>query len=440
MISKFCNRLALTAAIFFVAFLLFGCSDFFHPVESTPTPSEYQYNYWLLKKTYLYESELDTIDADGDKVEGLYKALSDPYTRYVPPSKSEQASISMNTSIVQGDVGMEYFLDTSTATLSTNGNHPLFIYRVYEKSPAAEAGLPRYGNIIEVNGVDLALSPTDPSGYSVYATYDSILTYNKEIAYTIIFAQDTIRDTLVKTDVYAPTIFLDTVSGITVISITGFKQTTVNRTEGTYGEMKAYLDSTKDETNVRVLNLMNNPGGHVNHCIPMADLFISSGPISTRTWRAFDGAGTSSRHSKTVYAKAGDSGENNNFVLLVNGNSASCAEIFAAAVSEGADIPVIGTTTYGKGIGQTTWTTVDNGMAIITNLEFLTPKGNSYHKKGVVPDYACEGKATIACGVGGAKYLYGEATALKKSTSKQSEYVTLKRGGNSFGGAFIEGN
>ncbi|MCQ2091502.1 MAG: S41 family peptidase [Fibrobacter sp.] len=438
MTSKFSKKTALTAAMFFVAFLLFGCSDFFHPVESTPTPTEYQYNYWLLKRTYLYESDLDTLDADGDKVENLYKALSDPYTRYVPPSKSEQTSISMNTSIVQGDVGMEYLLDASTATLSANGNHPLFIYRVYEKSPAAEAGFPRYGNIIEVNGVDLVLSPDDPTGYSVYNTYDSVLTYNKEIAYTIVFAQDTIRDTLTKTDIYAPTVFLDTVDGITVISITGFKQTTINQTSGSLGELKAYLDSTRAETNVRILNLMNNPGGHVNQCIPMADLFVSSGVLSSRYWKAFDASGKSLTLSRTIYAQNGDAGENRKFVLLVNESSASCAEIFAASVSEGANIPVIGKTSFGKGIGQTTWTTIENGMAIITNLEFLTPKGNSYHRKGIVPDYVCEGKASVSCAVTLIKNNFDKATALKKRAPKLDEFVALKRGVSSFGGAFIE--
>ena len=433
------------AAMFFVAFLFCGCGDFFHPVKSTPTPTEYEYNYWLLQKTYLFEEELESLSPHGDSVENLYyprSGLKDWYTRYVPPSNSESASITMNTSIVQGDVGMEYFLDTSSNTLKITGDHPLFIARVYAESPAGRAGIPRYGNIISANDVDLVLAPQDRSGRSVVATYDSILNYSKEISLVVATYESLKVDTfdLVKEDVYAPTVFLDTVAGIEVITIDGFKQTTVNRKAGTFGELKSHLDSTKGEKNARVLNLLNNGGGHVSQCVAMADLFVTDGPLSTQFWRTFNGGGKSVSLSRTTSATPGDAGENHKFVLLVNERSASCAEIFTAAVAEGAGVPVVGTRTYGKGIGQTTWQTIDNGIAIITNLKFLTPKGNTYHGKGIEPDYPCEGAATIACGVEAAKTIYGNGPTLKKSASGPHEFITLKKRSSDLGGAFMEGN
>lgn len=448
MTSNLVQKSSLMATITFVAFLYLGCSDFFHPVKSTPTPTEYEYNYWLLQKTYLFEEELTTLSPEGDSVENLYypkSGLKDWYTRYVPPSNSESASISMNTSIVQGDVGMEYLLDTSSATLSITANHPLFVGRVYAESPAGRAGIPRYGNIVSANGVDLVLSSQDPSGFSVKSVYDSVINYSKEISlviakYSSLTADSVNVDTfnLIKEDVYAPTIFLDTVKGIEVITIDGFKQTTVNRTAGTYGELKAHLDSTKGENNVRVLNLLNNPGGHVSQCVSMADLFVSEGPLSTQFWRTFDGSGNAVSLSRTTSAKPGDAGEGHKFVLLVNGRSASCSEIFTAAVAEGADIPVVGTRTYGKGIGQTTWNTIDKGMAIITNLKFLTPKGNTYHGKGIEPDYVCANGATIDCGVETAKQIYEIKGGSKKTASRLYEFITLKRRSIDLGGAFIE--
>ena len=72
----------------------------------------------------------------------------------------------MNTSIVAGDVGMEY----SEFAME----HPLVIYRVYDKSPAGRAGVPRYGNILTANGVDIA-------GNRARAIYDSVLAYSKDI-------------------------------------------------------------------------------------------------------------------------------------------------------------------------------------------------------------------------------------------------------------------
>ena len=81
-------------------FLLTACGDFMEPVESTPSPTEYEFNYWLLNRVYLYEDELKNLPPEGDSIPLLYNSLSDKYSRYYPPSKSEAAENQMNTSIV----------------------------------------------------------------------------------------------------------------------------------------------------------------------------------------------------------------------------------------------------------------------------------------------------------------------------------------------------
>ncbi|MBR4559158.1 MAG: peptidase S41 [Fibrobacter sp.] len=409
------------AAVF--ALFLAGCSDFLEPVKSTPEPTEYSYNYWLLQRTYLYEDELPQLDENGDSVSELYSKLSDRFTRYVPPSKSEETSIHINTSIVPGDVGMEYNVFPET-------EHPLTISRVYAESPAGRAKVPRYGNILNVNGVEI-------TGDAAYATYDSVLSHSKEISMKVAYKGDTTLFKMTKEDVYAPTIFVDTLNETVVITITSFKLNTVNREEGTLGELKAYLDSTQNYSQPRLIDLRNNPGGHVNHCTAMADLFIESGDISTRFWRTFAPDGESIHRTETEVAKSGDAGEKSKFVALVNKNSASCAEIFAAAIQEGADIPIAGTATYGKGIGQSTWKTPAGALAIITNLEFLTPKGNSYNKVGVTPDYTCE-SATYQCGLDAIQKFYGKKS--KKSSGSLLEAKKYLRQKTFTEGALLPGD
>ena len=416
------KRLSLVSRLTSLVFLT-ACSDFFEPVDSTPTPTEYTYNYWLLQRLYLYEDELPLLDEQGDSVTELYKKLSDPYTRYIPPAKSASTISSMNTSIVAGDVGMEY----SEFAME----HPLVIYRVYDKSPAGRAGVPRYGNILTANGVNIA-------GNRARAIYDSVLAYSKDITIKVAYQGDTTDYKLTKEDVYAPTVFIDTLSGVEIITITGFKLNTVDQKEGTFGELKTYLESTRNTDKPRLIDLRNNPGGHVVHCTAMADLFIEKGPVSIRTSRGAAGDGTPTYTTQTIIAKSGDAGEKKNFVVLVNKNSASCAEIFAAAISEGADIKVAGDTTYGKGIGQSTWKTMNGGLAIITNLEFLTPKGNSYHKKGIVPDYVCE-PATLPCGLEAIQKYYGKSVT-KTAFPDYFTDITALRPQNIFdGGALLEG-
>ena len=393
------------------------------PVKATGTPSEYEYNYWLLQKTYLYEDELADLPEHGDSVQALYEKLEDGYTRYVPPSKSESAAISINTSMVEGDIGIEYAYAMQ--------NYPVVVYRVYPESPAARAGVPRYGIIISANGISL-------EGGNAFAVYDSVLNYSSDVELEILKDSTVTTYTMKKETVYAPTVFVDTISGTIFITITTFKLTTYDQQEGTLGELRSYLDSTSDYKKPRVIDIRNNPGGHVNQCIPAADLFVSKGTLSTRSWRGFDGYGNNAYNKTSAVASAGDPGEKGKFVILANGGSASCAEIFAAAVTELADIPVVGDTTFGKGIGQTNWNTIDGGLAIITNLEFLTPKGNSYHKKGIIPQYPCEGSATTSCAIDAIEKHFGTKSKKKSSSfTFDKELTELPRKTSSIGGAIV---
>lgn len=403
--------------------LLTACSDFFEPVESTSEPTEYGFNYWLLQETYLYEDELPQLDAQGDSVAELYEALEDPFTRYIPPSKSEETSSHINTSIVQGDIGLEY-------SLYPGAEHPLVISRVYPGSPADMAKVPRYGTILEINGVDIV-------GENAYSTYDSILNVNKAIDLKIAYQGDSLHYEMEKADIYAPTVFVDSMNGIEIITIRGFKPSTIDTKNGTLGELKAHLDSTQSTNSARLIDLRGNPGGHVNQCIAMADLFIKEGIISSRKWRSFEPDGESVYRNETEYAQSGDAGEEKKFIVLINKGSASCAEIFAVALQEEAGIPVAGETSYGKGIGQSTWNTPAGGLAIITNLEFLTPKGNSYHKKGIVPDFPCE-TASLQCGFDAIQNYYGKTK--QKSIGFHINELPVLRKEKALIGALLQGN
>jgi hypothetical protein len=107
---------------------LLGCSDFIHPVKSTPEPTEYSFNYWLLQRLYLYEDELPNLPEEGDSVQTLYSILKDPYTNYTIPSKSEDRATQTNTSkIIGGDVGMRYYNIVDV-------EYPIFISRLHNSA------------------------------------------------------------------------------------------------------------------------------------------------------------------------------------------------------------------------------------------------------------------------------------------------------------------
>lgn len=412
---------------------LLGCSDFISPVKSTPEPeSEYAFNYWLLNNIYLYEDELSNLKEDGDSVQSLYNTLKDPYTNYTPPPKSKDRITHLNTSMIAGDVGMRYFNYPDL-------EHPIIISRVYPQSPAGKAGVPRYGNIISVNDVELI-------GDKAKATYDSILTYNKTVKLNVAYKGETKLYELQKETIFAPTIFVDTLfedtskgyPGIIFITIEGFKPTTVDQDSGSYGELKTYLKSTVSDKRVRVLDLRGNPGGYVKQSTLMADLFVSKGTLSTTQSRSLNADGESIHASSVEIAKAGDPGESGNFIILANQATASAAEIFIAAVTELTDIPLIGSRTYGKGIGQTTFFTYSGGLATITNYHFLTPKGNSYHKVGISPKYECDNTIGEICAAKIANKLYGVKSSYQEDNNLAKQYRENTEGSKNFEGGAIQ--
>ena len=73
-------------------------------------------------------------------------------------------------------------------------------------------------------------------------------------------------------------------------------------------------------------------------------------------------------------------------VVLVNENSASASEIFAAAMQENGVATIIGTTTYGKGLIQRSWNLSSGYELKVTVEEYCTPNKNVIQKKGLAPD------------------------------------------------------
>jgi carboxyl-terminal processing protease len=73
-------------------------------------------------------------------------------------------------------------------------------------------------------------------------------------------------------------------------------------------------------------------------------------------------------------------------LVLVNGNSASASELFAASLRDFCDVKLVGTQTFGKGIMQSTFG-LKKGAVTMTVAAYSTTKSECYHKIGLTPDY-----------------------------------------------------
>jgi carboxyl-terminal processing protease len=145
-----------------------------------------------------------------------------------------------------------------------------------------------------------------------------------------------------------------------------------------------------------VLDLRNNPGGVLEAGVAVADAFLDHGVIVTA-----DGRTPDSRFE--MDATAGDVLDGAPLVVLVNGGTASAAEIVAGALKDHGRAEIIGHRTYGKGTVQTVMP-LSRGALKLTTSRYFTPSGASIHEKGILPDLVIEGRepAPVDLGADGA--------------------------------------
>lgn len=127
-----------------------------------------------------------------------------------------------------------------------------------------------------------------------------------------------------------------------------------------------------------VLDLRGNGGGYGDEATAVAGLFIG-GPIFITRERA--GPPRSAR-AKSHAAIA------ERLAVLVDGDSASAAEIVAGAIQDAGAGTIVGTKTFGKGLVQSVFPLPDGSAIKLTTARYTTPKGRDIDRIGIVPDLA----------------------------------------------------
>jgi carboxyl-terminal processing protease len=143
--------------------------------------------------------------------------------------------------------------------------------------------------------------------------------------------------------------------------------------------MKALEEESKGTLKGLVLDLRNNPGGLLDQAIKISDRFIESGLICSVEGRKED-------QKMKFYAHPDGNLARYPLVVLVNGGSASGAEIVAGAIQDHGRGILVGTHTFGKGSVQTIIPLKDGSGLRLTTARYYTPSGRSIQAKGIVPD------------------------------------------------------
>lgn len=316
----------------------------------------------ILKK-YLekdYIGELDEEKMLEAALKGYVAGIGDKYTEYLTNDELEDLMVSVNGNYV----GIGIYM-------TKNDDGDILVLLPIEGSPAKEADL-QTGDIIkkvdgkECNGLELTDVSNMVKGEEGTKVNLEILRDNKTFSIDVERRKVEIK--------YIETKVLD--GNIGYIEMLGFE-------ENCTAKFKEELEKLKKQNiNSLIIDLRENGGGLVTEAISMSELFVPMGDIILKTY--------DKNNIETVTKSTNPSTEKMKIVVLVNENSASATEIFAAAIQDNEVGTIIGTTTYGKGIMQEVEPLAIGGALKVTIEEFRTPKGNKIHEVGITPDIEVE--------------------------------------------------
>lgn len=307
-----------------------------------------------------YYIEPNATDLEDGMCRGLMSGLKDPYSAYM--TEEEYTSwLESVTGEFEG-IGISF-------TTDENGNY--VIVSVFKDSPAEKAGLKEGDFILAADGkaypnMDaLSAAIKGKRGTKVTVTYE-----REGKAHDV----DIIRDKIEETSVESKMLDND----IGYIAISSFAENTAK-------EFRVQLDEMESKkVNGLIIDLRNNGGGMVTTCQQIADMLLGEGEIVSMENQAGEESVLNSDAEKTELP----------YVILVNENSASASEILAGAVKDNTDNPLVGVTTFGKGIVQTSGQLDDGSALELTTMQYFSPNGNKIHKKGVKPDYVVKNTGT----------------------------------------------
>ena len=138
-----------------------------------------------------------------------------------------------------------------------------------------------------------------------------------------------------------------------------------------------------------ILDLRGNSGGILNEALKVADFFTDNEIITY----------TSGRDDSNIHYYTSKEGRlySGPLAILVDGETASAAEVLAAGLQDQSRAKIIGTKTFGKGTIQNVIQMSNGGKLVLTTEQFFTPSGKIIHQNGVTPDLCVVPAADNSC-------------------------------------------
>lgn len=286
-------------------------------------------------------------------IEGMLSSLDDPYSEYMNKTDSTEFNETVNGEY--DGIGITIISD----------NDAVKIVSVFDNSPAKKVGLKAGDKIAAINDENVANKNTEQ--------ISKLIKNSKKVKIKVIRDNEEKEYTIKKGTVDIPSVtskMIDKDNKIGYISISIFSS-------NTYKEFNKALEKLeKNNMKALVIDVRNNPGGHLDQVSDIIDLFLNKNDVMYQI--------KNNGKKKKVYA-ATNSKRKYKIAVLINKNSASASEILAAALKDSYNSSVVGVNSYGKGSVQKQYKLANGSSIKYTVKKWYTPKGESIDKKGVEP-------------------------------------------------------
>lgn len=309
-----------------------------------------------------YKDDFD----EEDLVEGMYagyvNALGDPYSVYY--TEEEYGEMLESSSGIYYGVGAYLSEDAETGAV--------YVIRPIKGTPADEAGILAGDYIVEIDGEDVTGADSTLVASKIRGPEGTEV----EVKVEREGEEDLLTFHLTRRQIETPTVEYEMKEdGIGYIQIAEFDDITVSQFETAVDSLMA------DGMESLILDLRDNPGGNLDTVVKIADMLLPKGLVVYTEDKNGERTEFESDASQRFEVP---------MVVLINGNSASAAEILAGSIKDYEIGTLMGTTSFGKGIVQQVLPLGDGTGIKVTISKYFTPKGNDIHEIGIKPDVEVE--------------------------------------------------
>lgn len=356
-ILKYSITVILTVLITLIAsFLLLG-GDLFRAFEQISLIRKVTTADSQINKNAMYFSK-NSEEVGDSLIESYVDMIDDDYAMYFGEQDFDKKE-DERKGISDKSIGI------SIAT--KNGEkYPTVLY-VNRNSPAKKSGIKKGDKILKINDISLKNKTVSETGELIYSEKTSKLLLkrnNKDISVSVtpdVFTVDSVMWRMI--------------DDVCLIKITEFEDSTVLQ----FQDALEFAENKKAKA--LVFDLRNNLGGYVESCTKILSKLCPEGTLVRMKYK--DG-------SVKVKYRSDEYETYLPMAVIINGNTASAAEIFAMNIREFEKGKLVGEKTFGKGIAQTTYNLHDGTAVKFTTATIVDKNGETYHKKGIEPDIKVE--------------------------------------------------